>query len=80
MTDTCERTRRKRYQVFSLSESGAPLLVDGFDLPQDAQRCVDRIMRGYDEIPRELHIRRPRVYMVDTANAGGSADENPGCL
>lgn len=66
MTDTCERTRRKRYQVFSLSESGAPMLVDGFDLPQEAQRCVDRIMRGYEQIPKELNIRRPRVYMVDT--------------
>ena len=65
MTDTCEHTRRKRYQVFSLSESGVPLLVDGFDLPQDAQRCVDRITRGYEQIPKELHIRRPKVYMVD---------------
>ena len=65
MTDTCEHTRRKRYQVFSLSESGAPMLVDGFDLPQDAQRCVDRITRGYEQIPKELHIRRPKVYMVD---------------
>ena len=73
MTDTCERSRRKRYQVFSLSESGAPMLVDGFDLPQDAQRCVDRIMRGYEQIPKELHIRRPKVYMVDTwEEAAGS--------
>ena len=66
MTDTCEFARRKRYQVFSLSESGAPLLVDGFDLPQEAQRCVDRITRGYEQIPKELNIRRPKVYMVDT--------------
>lgn len=66
MTDTCECARRKRYQVFSLSESGAPMLVDGFDLPQNAQRCVDRITRGYEQIPKELNIRRPRVYMVDT--------------
>lgn len=70
MTDTCECTRRKRYQVFSLSESGSPLLVDGFDLPQDAQRCVDRITRGYEQIPKELNIRRPRVYMVDTRKEG----------
>lgn len=77
MTDTCERTRRKRYQVFSLSESGAPLLVDGFDLPQDAQRCVDRVMRGYEQIPKELQIRRPKVYMVDTWKEGaGSEREN----
>lgn len=77
MTDTCERTRRKRYQVFSLSESGAPLLVDGFDLPQDAQRCVDRITRGYEQIPKELHIRRPNVYMVDTRKEEtGSEHEN----
>lgn len=66
MTDTCECARRKRYQVFSLSESGAPLLVDSFDLPQEAQRCVDRIMRGYEQIPKEMHILRPKVYMVDT--------------
>lgn len=66
MTDTCERARRKRYQAFSLSESGAPLLVDSFDLPQDAQLCVDRIMRGCEQIPKELHIQRPKVYMVDT--------------
>ena len=73
MTDTCERSRRKRYQVFSLSESGAPMLVDDFDLPQDAQRCVDRITRGYEQIPKELHIRRPSVYMVDTREeAAGS--------
>ena len=77
MTDTCERTRRKRYQVFSLSESGAPMLIDGFDLPQSAQMCVDRIMRGYDQIPRELHIRRPSVYMVDTRKeTAGSEHEN----
>ena len=66
MTDTCECAMRKRYQVFSLSESGAPMLVDGFDLPQNAQRCVDRITRGYEQIPKELNIRRPKVYMVDT--------------
>ena len=77
MTDTCERSRRKRYQVFSLSESGAPMLVDGFDLPQDAQRCVDRITRGYEQIPKELNIRRPKVYMVDTWEEGaGSEREN----
>ena len=77
MNDTCECTRRKRYQVFSLSESGAPMLVDGFDLPQDAQRCVDRIMRGYEQIPKELNIRRPKVYMVDTRKeAAGSDREN----
>lgn len=67
MTDTCECARRKRYQVYSETDDGAPMLIDGFDLPQSAQMCVDRIMRGYDQIPRELHIRRPRVYMVDTA-------------
>ena len=77
MTDTCEHTRRKRYQVFSLSESGVPMLVDGFGLPQDAQRCVDRIMRGYEQIPKELNIRRPKVYMVDTRKeAAGSDREN----
>ena len=77
MTDTCEHTRRKRYQVFSLSESGVPMLVDGFDLPQDAQRCVDRITRGYEQIPKELNIRRPKVYMVDTRKeAAGSKYEN----
>ena len=73
MTDTCECARRKRYQVFSLSESGAPMLVDGFDLPQDAQRCVDRITRGYEQIPKGLQIRRPKVCVVDTwEEAAGS--------
>lgn len=77
MTDTCERARRKRYQVFSLSESGAPILVDSFDLPQEAQRCVDRIMISYEQIPKELHILRPKVYMVDTRKeAAGSEYEN----
>ena len=74
MTDTSERARRKRYQVFSLSESGAPLLVDSFDLQQDAQRCVDRIMRGCEQIPKELHIQRTKVYMVDTRKEAAGSD------
>ena len=77
MTDTFECARRKRYQVYSETDDGAPMLIDGFDLPQSAQMCVDRIMRGYDEIPRELHIRRPKVYMVDTRKeVAGSEHEN----
>lgn len=68
MTDTSERARRKRYQVFSLSESGAPLLVDSFDLPQDAQLCADRIIRNFDHRPKELQIPRPAVHVVDRLN------------
>lgn len=35
--------RRKRWQVYSVVAAGNPLLMDSFDLRQDAQRMVDRL-------------------------------------
>ena len=35
MTDTCERTRRKRYQVFSLSESRIKKLLRAAEIIRD---------------------------------------------
>ena len=35
--------RKKRWQVYSVLAAGNPLLMDSFDLRQDAQRLVDRL-------------------------------------
>lgn len=39
---TIDRPKR-RWRVYSLYTAGNPLLVDSFDLRQDAQRLVDRL-------------------------------------
>lgn len=71
---TMAEDRARRYQVVREDGEGKQVLVDSFDLPQEAQRCVDRIMRGYEQIPKELHILRPKVYMVDTRKEAAGSD------
>lgn len=71
---TMAEDRSRRYQVVRDDGEGKQVLVDSFDLPQEAQRCVDRIMRGCEQIPKELHIQRPKVYMVDTRKEAAGSD------
>lgn len=58
-------TRKKRWRVYSLTESGNPLLVDSFDLREQAQRCIDRLNGLYGEMPNEVRLRRPRFALED---------------
>lgn len=57
--------RKKRWQIYSASESGNPLLVDNFDLREDAQRLIDRMTETYYQMPKERMLRRPRFALVD---------------
>ena len=43
VTSQLNHIRKKRWQVYSVLAAGNPLLVDSFDLSQDAQRLVDRL-------------------------------------
>lgn len=43
VTSLLNHIRKKRWQVYSVLAAGNPLLVDSFDLRQDAQRLVDRL-------------------------------------
>lgn len=71
---TMAEDRARRYRVVREDGEGKRVLVDSFDLLQDAQRCVDRIMIGYEQIPKELNIQRPKVYMVDTRKEAAGSD------
>ena len=54
----------KRFRVYSIVDS-RPLLVDSFDLREQAQRCIDRLQTAYVQAPRDLFICRPRFVLVD---------------
>lgn len=54
----------KRYRVYSVVD-GRPLLVDSFDLREQAQRCIDRLQLAYVQAPRDLFVCRPRWMIVD---------------
>lgn len=61
-----EHKRKKRFEVYSLAEAGNPLLVDRFDLREQAEMTIRRIQDVHEEMPRELYVRRPRLMLVDT--------------
>lgn len=69
MTDEARSIRAdwsgaRRWRVYSLSESGNPVLVDSFDLREQAQRLADRLTDGYDPL-RDRGVRRPEFAIVD---------------
>lgn len=68
--------RKKRWQIYSISEGGNPLLVDSFDLREEAQRQIDRMTETYYQMPKERMLRRPRFALVDaweqTAEGAGA--------
>ncbi len=57
--------RKKRYQVYSLTETGNALPVESFDLREQAQRRIDRLEAAYGEMVRIHGARRPRLSLVD---------------
>lgn len=61
-----KQTRReKRYKVYSHIDAENPLLVDSFDLREDAVRLIDRLTAAYGDIVRCHGVQRPRLTLVD---------------
>ncbi len=61
-----EHTRKKRFEVYSLADAGNPMLVDSFDLRQQAEMAIRSIQDAHEEIPGWMYVRRPRLMLVDT--------------
>ena len=60
------RMRKKRWQVYSIVDSGNPLFVASFDLRADAQRLIDRQEDAYNVMGRDKYVRRPRFVLLDS--------------
>ena len=59
------RMQKKRWQVYSIVDSGNPLFVASFDLRADAQRLIDRQEDAYNVMGRDKYVRRPRFILLD---------------
>lgn len=59
------RMQKKRWQVYSIVDSGNPLFVASFDLRADAQRLIDRQEDAYNVMGRDKYVRRPRFVLLD---------------
>ena len=60
------RMQKKRWQVYSIVDSGNPLFVASFDLRTDAQRMIDRQEEYYAIIANgTARISPPRFVLVD---------------
>lgn len=60
-----EAPRKKRFRVYSQAETGNALLVDSFDLREQAQRLIDRLEAAYGDMVRIHGAHRPRLSLVD---------------
>lgn len=60
------RMQKKRWQVYSIVDSGNPLFVASFDLRADAQRLIDRQEDAYNVMGRDKYVRRPRFILLDS--------------
>lgn len=60
------RMQKKRWQVYSIVDSGNPLFVASFDLRADAQRLIDRQKDAYNVMGRDKYVRRPRFVLLDS--------------
>lgn len=63
--DDHQTNRKKRYMVYSHVDAGNPVLVDSFDLREDAVRLIDRLTAAYGDIVRCHGAQRPRLTLVD---------------
>lgn len=64
-------TRIKRYRVYSQTHDGNPLLIESFDLPQQAQLLADQLNNLYCDILREhKQMQKPRITVVDAREEG----------
>lgn len=59
------RMQKKRWQVYSIVDSGNPLFVASFDLRADAQRLIDRQEDAYNVMGRDKYVRKPRFILLD---------------
>ena len=57
--------QKKRWQVYSIVDSGNPLFVASFDLRADAQRMIDRQEDAYNVMGRDKYVRKPRFILLD---------------
>lgn len=64
-------SRIKRYRVYSQTHDGNPLLIESFDLPQQAQRLADQLNSLYCDMLREHgQMQKPRITVVDAREEG----------
>lgn len=64
-------TRIKRYRVYSQTHDGNPLLIESFDLPQQAQRLADQLNNLYCDMLREhKQMQKPRITVIDSWEVG----------
>lgn len=63
--------RIKRYLVYSQTHDGNPLLIESFDLPQQAQLLADQLNSLYCDMLREhRRMQKPRITVVDAREEG----------
>lgn len=64
-------SRIKRYRVYSQTHDGNPLLIESFDLPQQAQLLADQINSLYCDMLREHgQMQKPRITVIDAWEEG----------
>ena len=64
-------SRIKRYRVYSQTHDGNPLLIESFDLPQQAKLLADQLNNLYFDMLREhKQMQKPMITVVDAREEG----------
>lgn len=74
-----EHTRKKRYEIRSMTQDGRMMTVDRFDLREQAELTLHRLTDAYGQMSRDLFLHRPRFALVDTwaGEAEGASEVTP---